>query len=159
MSTARGSHADSTSYDTEPSVSIWNTLLSAAISLSVAWLLLIVVLLSVRPKGSLVQEAMRLLPDVLRLLRRLATDRSLPKGVRIRIWLVFAYLATPIDLVPDFLPVIGYADDAIIVCAVLRSIVRRAGPDSIRRHWPGTDNGLAVLWRVAALPGTPRTER
>lgn len=140
-------------------MSIWNTLLSAAISLSVAWLLLIVVLLSVRPKGSLVQEAMRLLPDVLRLLRRLATDRSLPKGVRIRIWLVFAYLATPIDLVPDFLPVIGYADDAIIVCAVLRSIVRRAGPDSIRRHWPGTDNGLAVLWRVAALPGTPRTER
>jgi uncharacterized membrane protein YkvA (DUF1232 family) len=136
----------------EPIVSVWKILLGATCSMLVAWLLLVVLLFFLRPKGSLVQEAARLLPDVLQLLRRLSTDRSLPKGVRIRLWLLFAYLAMPIDLVPDFLPVIGYADDAIIVCAVLRSIVRRAGPDSIRRHWPGTQDGLAVLWRAAALP-------
>jgi uncharacterized membrane protein YkvA (DUF1232 family) len=134
-------------------VSVWNIALSAMVSLLGAWLVLIVVLVTLRPMGGLLQEAMRLLPDVLRLLHRLATDRSLPKGVRIRLWLLFAYLATPIDLIPDFLPVIGYADDAIIVCAVLRSIVRRAGPDCVRKHWPGTEDGLAVLWRVAALPG------
>jgi uncharacterized membrane protein YkvA (DUF1232 family) len=79
---------------------------------------------------------MRILPDTIRLLRRLATDRSIGVGVRVRLWLLFVYLAVPIDLIPDFVPVLGYADDAIIVAAVLRSVVRRAGPDAIRRNWP-----------------------
>ncbi len=58
----------------------------------------------------------------------------------------------PIDLVPDFLPVIGYADDAIIVAIGLRSVVRAAGPEVITAHWPGTDTGLTVLHRLAGLP-------
>ena len=97
---------------------------------------------------------MRLLPDVLRLIRRLATDKDLPRGVRIRLGLLLVYLAIPIDLVPDFLPVLGYADDAIIVTAVLRAVVRRAGLDAVRRHWPGTDDGFTVLCRLTSL--TPR---
>jgi uncharacterized membrane protein YkvA (DUF1232 family) len=132
---------------------VWRILVGVAIALVTAWVVLIVVLVAARPRGSMVKEAIRILPDTLRLLRRLATDRSVPRGARIRLWLVFAYLAMPIDLVPDFLPVIGYADDAILVCAVLRSVVRRAGPDAVRRHWPGSDDGLAALWRVARLPG------
>jgi len=60
-------------------------------------------------------------------------------------------LAFPLDIIPDFIPVIGYADDAIMVCAVLRSVVRRAGPDAVRRHWPGSPDGLAALWRAAGL--------
>lgn len=99
------------------------------------------------------QEALRLLPDTLRLLGRLAGDKALPRGVRVRLWLLLAYLAMPFDLIPDFIPVIGYADDAIIVCWVLRSVVRRAGAEAVRRQWPGTEDGLAVLWRVAGLPG------
>jgi hypothetical protein len=51
--------------------------------------------------------------------------------------------------------VIGYADDAIIVCLVLRSVVRRAGPAAIRQHWPGTRDGLEALWRAAGLPNGP----
>jgi uncharacterized membrane protein YkvA (DUF1232 family) len=98
---------------------------------------------------------MRLLPDTLRLLRRLATDGTIPRGVRMRLWLLFVYLAVPVDIIPDFIPIIGYADDAIIVCVVLRSVVRRAGADAIRRNWPGTEDGLAALWRVAGLPGAP----
>jgi len=69
---------------------------------------------------------------LLRLLRRLAGDRSLPRGVRVRLWLLLAYLAIPIDVIP----VLGYADDAIIVTAVLRSVVRRAGLEALHRHWP-----------------------
>jgi uncharacterized membrane protein YkvA (DUF1232 family) len=65
------------------------------------------------------------------------------------------YLAIPIDIIPDFIPVIGYADDAIIVSAVLRSVVRRAGAEAIRRHWPGTDDGLLALQRIAGLPAAP----
>jgi uncharacterized membrane protein YkvA (DUF1232 family) len=59
------------------------------------------------------------------------------------------YLAWPIDLVPDFIPVVGYADAAIIVALVLRSVVRRAGPDAIEQHWPGTPEGLALIDRLA----------
>jgi len=64
---------------------------------------------------------------------------------------LLAYLALPIDLVPDFIPILGYADDAIIVTDVLRSIVRRTGLDAVRAHWPGTDNGLAALVRLTGL--------
>jgi uncharacterized membrane protein YkvA (DUF1232 family) len=131
----------------------WRILISIALALAFSWAALILFLVLARPKGSLLQEALRLLPDTIRLLRRLAADATLPRGVRARLWLLFAYLAMPFDLVPDFIPVIGYADDAIIVAAVLQSVVRRAGADAVRRHWPGTADGLAALWRVAGLPG------
>ena len=131
---------------------IWRIVIGAAVGLAVGWVILVAALLLARPRGSLLREAARLLPDTLGLLRRLATDATLPRGVRLRLWFLFAYLASPIDLVPDFIPVIGYADDVIIVCAVLRSVVRRAGADAVRRNWPGTAAGLEALWRVAGLP-------
>ena len=116
-----------------------------------AWLVLVVALAVVRPRGGLLSEALRILPDVLRLVRRLAADKSLPRGVRVRLGLLLVYLASPIDLVPDFIPVLGYADDAIVVIAVLRGVVRRAGLGAVRAHWPGTDDGFAALVRLAGL--------
>ncbi|GAB3808673.1 YkvA family protein [Micromonospora zhanjiangensis] len=74
--------------------------------------------------------------------------------MRVRLGLLMAYLAIPIDLIPDFIPVIGYADDAIIVAAVLRSVVRRAGIDAVRRHWPGTEDGFAALCRLTGIGPT-----
>jgi len=50
--------------------------------------------------------------------------------------------------VPDFIPVVGYADDALLVAVVLRSVIRRAGPDAIERHWPGTPEGLQIIQRL-----------
>jgi uncharacterized membrane protein YkvA (DUF1232 family) len=97
------------------------------------------------------REALRLLPDVVRLLGRLAADPDLPRGVRLRLAAVAAYLAFPLDLVPDFIPVAGYADDVIVVALVLRSVARRAGVEAIDRHWPGTQEGLRVVKRVAGL--------
>ncbi|MGY1738696.1 YkvA family protein [Geodermatophilus sp. SYSU D00684] len=121
--------------------------------LLLCWLALVVALWVARPDEPRARELVRLLPDVLRLVRRLAADRSLPRGVRVRLWLLLGYLALPLDLVPDVIPVIGYADDAVAVALVLRSVVRRAGTDAVRRHWPGTDAGLAAVRRVARLPG------
>ncbi len=129
-------------------------LLGAAAALLLGWLLLLGALLVARPRGGLLTEAVRLLPDVVRLVRRLAADRDLPRGVRIRVGLLLAYLASPIDLVPDFVPVLGYADDAIVVTAVLRGVARRAGLEAIERHWPGTDDGLAALCRLTGLRRT-----
>lgn len=127
---------------------------AVVIALAFAWTTLIVALVLLRPKGGLLREAIRILPDTIRLLRRLATDRSIGFGVRVRLWLLFVYLAIPLDIVPDFVPVLGYADDAIIVAAVLRSVVRRAGPDAVRRNWPGTADGLASVWGLARLEGS-----
>src|SRR5204863_9477110 len=124
------------------------------IALASTYLVLLGTLLAVRPKGNLLSEALRLLPDLLRLLRRLARDRSVPRAARVRLWLLLGYLAVPIDLVPDFIPVVGYADDAIIVAAVLRSVVRHAGVQALERHWPGTRDGLAALYRLTGLGPT-----
>ncbi len=131
-------------------------LLGTAAALLVAWLLLLLVLWRVAPESVGLREAVRLLPDVLRLLARLARDPLLPRGIRVRLWLLLGYLALPIDLVPDVLPVIGYADDAVAVLWVLRSVVRRAGPDVLATHWPGSPDGLAAVQR---LVGSDRADR
>jgi uncharacterized membrane protein YkvA (DUF1232 family) len=120
--------------------------------LAATYLVLLAGLVVVRPDAASLSATLRLLPDLLRLVRRLAADPQLPRRVRVRLWLLLGYLASPIDLVPDVLPVIGYADDAILVAAVLRSVVRSSGPERVARHWPGTDDGLAVIARLAGLP-------
>ena len=132
----------------------WQTLISVAAALLLIWIALLVALLIVKPEPGRLREAIRLLPDLLRLLHRLARDRELPRGVRIRLGLLLVYLAIPIDLIPDFIPVLGYADDAIIVTAVLRSVVRKAGLPAVRRHWPGTDDGFTALSRLTGLGRT-----
>jgi uncharacterized membrane protein YkvA (DUF1232 family) len=131
---------------------LWKLALGVLLGVVVLWLVLLVVLWRARPDALRLRDALRLLPDLLRLLPRLARDDTLPRGVRVRLWLLLGYLALPIDLVPDFLPVVGYADDAIIVAAVLRSVVRHAGRPAIERHWPGTPEGLAALVSLARIP-------
>ena len=130
-------------------------LIAVAGTLVLMWLALVAYLWITKPDAASARDAIRMIPDIVRLVRRIATDRSLPRGVRVRLWLLLGYLAFPIDLVPDLIPGLGYVDDVVIVAAVLRSVVRRAGPDAVRRHWPGTDVGLSTLWRLSRLPGAP----
>ena len=130
----------------------WWTLAGVLGGLLFLWVALMAALWAANPDDVRLPELLRLLPDVVRLLRRLATDRTLPPGIRIRLWLLLGYLALPIDLVPDFVPVLGYADDAIIVALVLRSVTRHAGPHALDRNWPGSAEGLSALRRVVRLP-------
>jgi uncharacterized membrane protein YkvA (DUF1232 family) len=115
------------------------------------WAVLVAALWLAKPAEYDVKQALRLLPDLIRLIKRLAADPDIPRGVRIRLALLLVYLALPIDLIPDFIPVLGYADDAIIVALVLRSATRRAGPDAVAKHWPGTPEGLTALRRLCRL--------
>lgn len=126
-------------------------LISVGAGLLILWAALLITLAIGRPDDLSLRDALRLLPDVVRLLRRLATDTTIPPGARVRLWLLLAYLAVPFDLVPDFIPVLGYADDAIIVAIALRSVTRHAGTGAIERHWPGTPDGLAAVRRLARL--------
>jgi uncharacterized membrane protein YkvA (DUF1232 family) len=134
----------------------WSELLiGIAAGLLLVWVALLaflLVLLHAAPDRGLLAQALRLLPYLLRLIGRLARDASLPRGIRVRLWLLLAYLALPFDLVPDVVPVLGYADDALVVALVLRSVVRAAGPVAIERHWPGTAEGLHTVRRLAGLP-------
>ena len=126
-------------------------LVAVALGMVVCWLALLVALWRVRPRDGVATEALRAVPDVIRLTHRLASDPALPRSLRIWLWLLLAYLVSPIDLVPDFIPVIGYADDAVIVALVLRAVVRRAGREAVIRHWPGSDVGLEAVERLARI--------
>jgi uncharacterized membrane protein YkvA (DUF1232 family) len=126
----------------------WTISLGVAGGLVLVWAVLAAVLWLTKPDDYALKEAYRLLPDLIRLTKRLVADPDTPRGVRIRLALLLVYLALPVDLIPDFVPVIGYADDAIIVALVLRSATRRAGPDALARHWPGTPEGLNALKRL-----------
>lgn len=131
----------------------WQVVVGVVAGVLLLWLVLVAALWAVgrRHDQLTLRDAVRLLPDVLRLVRRLAADRSLPRGVRVRLGLLLAYLLLPVDLVPDVVPVVGYADDAVVVALVLRSVVRAAGPAALDRHWPGTPGGLAAVRRLAGV--------
>lgn len=109
------------------------------------WLVFVLAIVVARPKGLRIIDAARLMPDLVRLVRGLAGDRALPRRVRVRIWILLAWMASPIDAIPDFIPVIGMADDVILTYLVLRSVVRSAGDEVLERHWPGSPEGLAAL--------------
>ncbi len=95
---------------------------------------------------------MRLLFDLLRLLRRLVVDPQMPRRIRVALFLALAFFASPIDVIPDVIPVIGFADDVIVIGLVLRWISRTAGGDALAKHWPGTPDGLAAVCRLCKLP-------
>ena len=132
----------------------WQLLLGVLAGLVLVYAAIIATLLSLcrrKPDTDVLRTSLRVLPDLVGLLRRLAADPALPRGVRIRLALLVGYLVFPLDLVPDFIPVIGYADDAIIVAVALRSVVRRAGPDALQRHWRGTPEGMQMVARLAGV--------
>jgi uncharacterized membrane protein YkvA (DUF1232 family) len=120
-------------------------------SLFILWVLSLALLWRVKPDDITLRDAMRVLPDLLKLLTRLSRDQSVPRGVRVRLALLLGYLAMPLDLVPDFIPVLGYADDVVVVAIVLRSVVRAAGPAALERHWSGTPHGLQVVRELCGL--------
>jgi len=88
-------------------------------------------------------------PDCVVLFRRLLGDERVPRRVKLLVGALIGYLVLPFDLVPDFIPVAGQLDDAIIVTLVLRIVLRSGGPELLREHWPGPAASLDVLLRLA----------
>ncbi|RKQ87010.1 uncharacterized membrane protein YkvA (DUF1232 family) [Solirubrobacter pauli] len=89
------------------------------------------------------------IPDCIVLFRRLLGDARVPRRRKLLLAALVAYLAMPIDLVPDFIPVAGQLDDAIIVALVLRAVLRSGGPELLREHWPGPEASLRAISRLA----------
>ena len=92
-----------------------------------------------------------LIPDCLVLFKRLMGDPRVPRGRKLLLAAMLVYLAMPFDLVPDFIPVAGQLDDAILVAVVLGSILRSAGEVPLRDHWPGPETSLRLIVRLARV--------
>ena len=125
--------------------------MSILAALVVIWLIIAVTLWLTKRDEVGVQDVARLLPDLLRLLKRLAADPEMPQRIRIGLVLLLAFVASPIDLIPDVIPVIGWADDVILVGLVLRWVTRCAGPAALTKHWPGSPDGLSAVRRLCGL--------
>jgi uncharacterized membrane protein YkvA (DUF1232 family) len=95
------------------------------------------------------REIARILPDVTVLLARLARDSRVRRRDRLLLVGLGGYLALPFDLVPDFIPILGQLDDAVLVLLVLRRLVRSAGADLVREHWPGQEGSLRAVLVLA----------
>jgi len=91
----------------------------------------------------------RFVPDCAILFGRLARDPRVPRRHKVMLLGVAGYLAMPIDVVPDFIPVAGQLDDAIVVSLALRAVLRAAGDDVCAEHWPGPAGSLAIVERLA----------
>ncbi len=123
-------------------------LLIAALVVVVVWLVAVVVLLFLGRK-TLARELITLLPNLARLFRGLLGDERVPRSSKALLVLGGLWLASPIDLIPEFLPGIGAIDDAVVAGLVLRHVVKRAGPDVVRDHWRGDPRTITVLLRAA----------
>ena len=89
------------------------------------------------------------IPDCIVLFRRLLGDERVPRPRKLLLAAMIGYLVMPIDLVPDFIPIAGQLDDAIIVALVLRFVLRAGGPNLLREHWPGPPSSLSAISRLA----------
>jgi uncharacterized membrane protein YkvA (DUF1232 family) len=98
-----------------------------------------------------VKALLKSLPDIARLIARLVTDPRLPTPAKVALVAAAVYLASPIDLMPDFVPLLGYLDDVVLAAIVLDGILNYVDRGLVLRYWPGTPESLDKLARVAHL--------
>src|SRR5262245_49473914 len=118
------------------------------VALVAVWLALLVVFYLLRPKGVPLREILRVVPDIVRLIRSLIADRTAPLDVRVILVGLLVWIVSPIDLIPEFIPVLGPLDDVVVAIVAMRYVRRRVGSDDLRRRWLGSDEGFALLQRV-----------
>ncbi|MEX2011535.1 MAG: DUF1232 domain-containing protein [Chloroflexota bacterium] len=127
------------------------TLLAALVVLVFGWLVLVGIVWLNRPTRDQAAVYLRLLPDLTRLVFRLVRDPGTPTRYRVALIALGAWLAFPIDLIPDFLPVVGALDDIVLAALVLRWVGRGIGIDRLEEAWSGSPEGLAILRRALGL--------
>jgi uncharacterized membrane protein YkvA (DUF1232 family) len=124
----------------------WLPLVAACVLLVYAGL---VVALIVAGRRGRVRDVVRFVPDCIVLVRRLLGDPRVPRRHKLLLGALVGYLALPFDLVPDFIPVAGHVDDALVVVLALRAVLRGSGSELVREHWRGPESSLALVLRFA----------
>lgn len=124
---------------------------SVVVGLLVMWALLLGLFFLLRPKGVPIRELIGVVPDLVRMLRAIVADGGLPLDVRLVLVGLLVWILSPIDLIPEFIPVLGPIDDVVVAIVALRYVRRRLGVSELRTRWPGTDDGFALLGRVVGF--------
>jgi uncharacterized membrane protein YkvA (DUF1232 family) len=125
-----------------------------ALVVIVALYLVLVLALIISGRRVAAKELALLVPNLVLLFKDLLRDPAVPRGSKIALGIGVVWLISPMDLLPEFLPVLGPLDDAVVAALVLRYLVRRAGPDVVRRHWRGDPATLDAILRAARIPTT-----
>jgi len=112
------------------------------------WALIIALLWLFRPRGVGLREALAIVPDLLRLIRSLIADGTTPLDVRAVLVAMLIWIVSPIDLIPEFIPVIGPLDDVAVAVLALRYTRRRLGIERLRSRWTGSSAGFELLVRA-----------
>jgi uncharacterized membrane protein YkvA (DUF1232 family) len=131
----------------DPDVS---SLLTVAVCILVVYAAFVVALI-VAGRRRHARDVVRFIPDCVVLVRRLVGDPRVPRRHKLLLGALVGYLAFPIDLVPDFIPVAGHLDDVLVVVLALRVVLRASGTDLLREHWPGPESSLAFVLRFVGV--------
>jgi uncharacterized membrane protein YkvA (DUF1232 family) len=117
---------------------------------ALVWAVLIAALYAVGRRLT-ARELALLIPNLVRLFKGLIRDPRVPRSSKVLLGAAVVWLISPIDLVPEFIPVLGPLDDAVVAALALRHLVKRAGPDVVREHWHGEPATLERILRLAAF--------
>lgn len=134
-------------------------LVLASVAALVALYAIFVLVLVALGRRSAARALARFIPDCLILFRRLLDDDRVPRSRKLALVLLVGYLVLPVDLIPDFIPLAGQLDDAILIALVLRFLLRGGGPALIDEHWPGSARGLALIRKLAFTDVTAAVSR
>jgi uncharacterized membrane protein YkvA (DUF1232 family) len=115
------------------------------------WVVLIGALL-LAGRGGTARQVATFLPNLILLFRGLWRDPRVPRGSKLLLGFGLVWLASPIDLIPEFVPVVGPLDDAIVAALILRSVARRVGKSVLAEHWRGDPAILDTFFRLARIP-------
>ena len=123
----------------------WRPIVAIGLGILLVWATLLALLWVFRPREARLGEVVRIIPDVVRLVRQLLGDSAVSLGAKVALVGLFVYLVNPIDLIPEFIPVLGPLDDVVVAVIVLRYVRRKVGLEELRRRWPGTPDGFELL--------------
>ncbi|REK15635.1 MAG: DUF1232 domain-containing protein [Actinobacteria bacterium] len=104
--------------------------------------------------SKLIQDAVMVIPNLVKLVGRLMTDPRVPRRSKIALGAAAAYVASPVDLIPEVIPVIGWADDVVILLMAIDSLINRSGPEIVEEHWDGPIDLLSLIEDILALTRT-----
>lgn len=129
-------------------------ILGIVVGIVAAWAVLLLLFWVLRPKGVSIRELLGVVPDLVRILRAIVRDPAMPMDVRLVLVGLLLWILSPIDLIPEFIPVLGPLDDVVVAIVALRFVRRRVGVAGMRARWLGSDAGFALLGRVVGFsPG------
>lgn len=99
----------------------------------------------------LMTDAVMMMPNIVKLVGRLLKDPRVPRRAKITLGLAVAYVASPIDLIPEVIPVVGWADDVVVIMFAIDALIDRAGPELVQEHWDGPGDLLGLVRDVIGL--------